>query len=937
MENAIVIQGARTNNLRGVSCAIPHGRLTVITGVSGSGKSSLAFDTLFAEGQRRFVESMSTYARQFLERLERPDVDFISHIPPAIALEQRNSVKNARSTVGTATEINDSLRLLFAKIGETICPDCGVTVRRDSVESARERLSALPEGTRLTVTAPLAIEDRRRVRGIARELTAAGFHRLLVEGEACDLSDLDAKALRALDPWLVIVYRIAVRGEETASRLAGALEQALQLGHGRAEAWTPEGERHVFSEGFSCGQCGRTFRPPEPHLMSFNSPLGACPECNGFGRVIDVDLDRVIPNPTLTLEEHPIAPWNAPSFRKMYRRIRDRTDLPWDKPIRDFTAEERRVLVEGERPWPGIRGFFRWLERKRYKMHYRIMLARYRGFEDCTVCGGSRLKPEAMCVHVGGETIHALCQMSIEDLRRWFQRLTLPPQAAETAEPLLHEINGRLRYLDDVGLGYLTLTRQTRTLSGGEAQRINLAAALGSNLTATLYVLDEPTVGLHPRDTHRLLRILHALRSNGNTVAVIEHDPEVITGADHVIDLGPGAGERGGEILFQGPVQDLISPSPLVGEGEIGGEGAKGDAEDEGATSLWLRHEASLRFQPVGRPEPKRWLTVHGAGGHNLRDVTARIPLKRLVCVTGVSGSGKSTLIVQTLVGHLMRQRGDNPSFDVTPCRRITNATTLEDVTLVDQSPLQRSARSNPVTYTKAYDAIRRLLASGAIARARGIEAGHFSFNSDKGRCETCEGLGVQTIDMHFLADVQVTCEDCGGKRFKPQVLEITHRGRTIHEILQMTVEEARGFFAAQPRIVKALQPLVDVGLGYLRLGQPTATLSGGEAQRLKLAAHLIPTREKKRHLFVFDEPTTGLHLADIDVLLVTLNRLVEAGHSVIVIEHSLEVIASADWVIDLGPEGGDMGGRLIAEGPPSAIAQCAISHTGAYLRRRLG
>ncbi|NUP90203.1 MAG: excinuclease ABC subunit UvrA [Candidatus Sumerlaeia bacterium] len=922
MDRCIRIQGARTNNLRAVSCAIPHARLTVVTGVSGSGKSSLAFDTLFAEGQRRFVESMSTYARQFLERLERPDVDFISSIPPAIALEQRNTVRNARSTVGTATEITDFLRLLFAKIGRTVCPACQIEVRRDTV--TRARLGALPDGARITVVAPLFLKDRRQLRRVTQEMIARGFHRLLVHGELVDLADADSKALRAVDPWPVVIDRIALRGDETSSRVASAIEQAYQVGQGRAEVHVAGGERLVFTESFSCAQCGAAFREPEPQMLSFNSPIGACPECNGFGRSAGVDEDRVIPNPALSLAEGAVAPWNFPSYRGWKTYMKRESGLPWTKPVAEFTAAERRRLWRGDGgEWVGIDGFFDYLERKKYKMHVRIILSRLRGYTGCRACGGSRLRPEALNIRVGGQSIDALCRLSIEDLRRWFERLTLDPQDQETAARLLAEIGGRLRYLDEVGLGYLTLARQTRTLSGGEAQRINLASALGSNLTATLYVLDEPTVGLHARDTHRLLRILHALRANGNTVVIIEHDPEVIRGADWIIDLGPGAGEHGGEVVFEGTLAQLISPPLSRGDG-CGGESL---------TARWLRAEATPRFQPAARPAPARWLTVHGATGHNLRDLTVRFPLNRLVAVTGVSGSGKSTLAVQTLAGHLLRRQGDSVPFDVMPCRRVVGAESVDEVILVDQSPLARSIRSNPATYTKAHDEIRRLLATSALARARGIGPGHFSFNTGDGRCEACEGLGTQTIDMQFLADVTVTCEQCAGRRFKPHVLEIEHRGKSIDAILAMTIDEARAFFAAHPRIVRALQPLVDAGLGYLRLGQSTATLSGGEAQRLKLAAHLAPGRETKRHLFLLDEPTTGLHLADVDVLLATLDRLVRAGHSVIVIEHNLELIRSADWIIDLGPEGGDDGGRLLAQGPPSAIAACAVSHTGAFLR----
>ncbi|MCX8036720.1 MAG: excinuclease ABC subunit UvrA [Candidatus Sumerlaeia bacterium] len=959
MSRAIEVFGARTHNLKNIRCRFPHGQLTVITGVSGSGKSSLAFDTLFAEGQRRFVESMSTYARQFIEQMPRPDVDQILNLPPAIALEQRNAVKNARSTVGTATEVYDYLRLLFAKIGRTFCPDCRIEVRPENPQSAADALLAEASGGRAVVLAPV-LSGGGSFEALRTELIRAGYFRIWVNGEVLDLEAMNVEQASRLFPAIatgetpatnaaveVVIDRLRIDGESR-SRLNQALETAFQIGKGKAVVEIINGEaprrgngRHRFFNSLVCPQCERTFRAPEPNLFSFYSPVGSCPACQGFGRTADLAMDKIIPNPNLTLAEKPIAPWNGPVYRQMYpymRRLTRGLGLPFDKPISQFTARERKILIEGEGDWDGIRGFFDWLETKKYKVQVRVMIARYRDFATCKTCRGTRLVPDALNVRVDGHTIADLNCMAIADLRRYFDSLRLPSHDEKAAERLLHEIRSRLTYLVEVGLGYLTLDRQTRTLSGGESQRINLSAALGSGLTETLYVLDEPTVGLHPRDTSRLLNILHALKRNGNTVVVVEHDPTMMRGADRILDLGPAAGERGGEVICEGTMETLLNhPTSLTGRYLRHGFGEQANPSDRSGKSDRFSNKAVSR-------EPAGFVHVRGAREHNLKNIDVAIPLGVLTAVTGVSGSGKSTLIRDVLYAAYRRRYGKGNSGaapaslpEVGAHDRLEGFDIFDDVIFVDQSPPSKSIRSNPVTYTGAYDAIRQLLASTDEARRRGITAGHFSFNVAGGRCDKCAGTGQLLIDMHFLADVAVTCEVCDGKRFKKNILEIKYKGLNIVEILELTADRAADFFHDQRKIVRALQPLRDVGLGYLRLGQNTSTLSGGEAQRLKLAGHLAERGSRRHLMMLFDEPTTGLHPADLDVLMNVFRKLLNRGATLVIIEHNLDLIAQADWIIDLGPEGGDGGGQVVFAGPRARFLDHPTSHTAAFLRKHLG
>ncbi len=933
--SSIRIRGARTHNLKDVSVTIPVGRLTVITGVSGSGKSSLAFDTLYAEGQRRYAESLSTYARQFLERLDRPDVESIEPVPPAIALEQKNGVRNARSTVGTQTEIYDSLRLLFAHGGTTFCPECGDAAVPGGIDRAVEEIAKAPEGARATLVAPVSWGPAPggKPRGVRRraeeerlrlsELKRAGFFRALdPAGQAVEIGDGVEGLLDAQGRLPLVVGRFAVR-EASRPEIAAAVETAFTLA-GSVVAVREDGSR-TFQRGLHCPRCAREFRDPTPALFAFNSPLGACPTCQGFGRVIGVDLEKVIPDPELTLEDHPVAPWNTPAYESAYddlfracRRYSVRTDIP----VRRMSAHEREVLIEGRGDFYGVRGFFDWLETKRYKIHVRVLLARYRAYTLCPDCRAARLAPAALAVRLRDRTIAALSELPLSDLERWFGELALSPAEEERLSSIVAEIRSRVRYMNDVGLGYLTLSRAARTLSGGEAQRIGLASALGGALTGTLYVLDEPTIGLHAADTRRLLGILRRLADRGNTVVVVEHDPEAIQSADHLIDLGPGAGSAGGHLLFEGTPRALAR--------------VRGSATGE----LLRRRSGQPRSEaPAGKPagrivafrRTEGAITIRGARAHNLKDLTVRIPLGRLVAVSGVSGSGKSTLVRDVLYNSYARRVKGVVQLDVGEHVGIDGLDAVADLLLVDQSPLGRSARSNPVTYMKAWDEIRQVFAR--YAARRGLTARDFSFNAAGGRCEACKGTGWQTIDMQFLADVTVRCDVCDGRRFQNRVLAARYRGKNISDLLETTVEDAIRFFAEEEKIRRRLQPLIDVGLGYLPLGQPTATLSGGEAQRLKLASFLeIRPAAARGTLFLFDEPTTGLHARDVERLLATFRRLLTRGHSILAIEHHLEFLASADWIIDLGPGGGEEGGRIVAEGPPEEIRRNPASLTGKFL-----
>jgi excinuclease ABC subunit A len=908
----IRVVGARSHNLRDVSCRFPLRGLTVVTGVSGSGKSTLAFDTLYAEGQRRYVASLSTYARQFLERLPRPEVDLVSFLPPAIAIEQRNRVTNARSTIGTATEILDHLRLLYAKVGETRCPDCDRRVEPGTVEAVVDRILARGEGKRISVGAPLPVTKRESTTALRERLLREGFGRLLdPAGRPVELSDLSVRAFSAIRASaLLLVDRLALTAEAR-GRLAEAVATAFVRGGGEAVVVSESGDRAVYREGFACDGCGRRFAPPMPALFSFNSPLGACEPCQGFGRIGGIDWERVIPDTTKCIADAPIVVFNTPSGKECQRdllRACRRLGIPKDVPFAALPEAQRQLVLEGDGgDWYGVRGFFDYLEGRRYKVQARVLLARYRRYDPCTTCGGTRLKADARAVEIAGRDIGLVSGWTIRELEAWLTSLELTPAQAARGGRLLEALRARVRTALDVGLGYLGLDRQVRTLSGGEAQRIQLATALGGTLTASLYVLDEPSIGLHARDLARLLEVLRRIRDQGNTVVVVEHALEVVSAADHVVDLGPGAGRLGGSLVVEGPVEEIRRhPDSLTGRA--------------------LRGE--LQGTPRRRREAKGRLRIFGAREHNLRNVDVDVPLGQLVVVTGVSGAGKSTLVRSVLVGQLRHdpERG--------ACERIEGAHQIDEVVVVEQSAPARSSRSNPATVSKAFEGIRRAFAGTREARALGVGPGWFSFNVAGGRCEACEGAGEVVVDMQFLDDVLVPCASCNGSRYRPEALGIRLGGRTIVDVLHMTLEEGAQVFASDRAVAERLKPFLRVGLGYLTLGQPLSTLSGGECQRLRLGLALA--EGGARTLYVLDEPTTGLHAADVEVLIACLDDLLDVGASVVVVEHNLELIRRADFVIDMGPDGGPDGGRVLAAGPPEAIAACAASLTGAALRANL-
>ncbi|HYB12695.1 MAG TPA: excinuclease ABC subunit UvrA [Myxococcota bacterium] len=912
-QSEIRIEGARSHNLKRVDCRIPLRRLTVVTGVSGSGKSTLAFDTLYAEGQRRYVASLSTYARQFLERLPRPEVDFISHLPPAISIEQQNRVTNARSTVGSATEILDHLRLLYAKVGRTVCPTCKRPAIPGTVEAVVERMLERWESKRASIGAPLRPQRGESPGALRERLLREGYTRLLdPAGAVIDLSEgLPRSATRHGRELLVLMDRLTLAGGSR-TRLAEAVGTAFQRGGGRLVLLLEDGERTSFREGLFCEGCGRLFPLPVPALFSFGSPLGACEACQGFGRIPAIDWERVIPDPTRTLAEGPIVPFTTaggkPCQRDLLRACR-RLGIPTDEPWSALREAQRRLVIEGDGgDWYGVRGFFEWLEGRRYKVQARVLLARYRRYDPCVACGGLRLQPDALSVQVGGEHIGAVCGKTIRELDTWLAGLALSEGESARGGRLLDALRARVGTALRVGLGYLSLSRQTRTLSGGEAQRIQLATALGGTLTSALYVLDEPSIGLHARDVARLLDVLRDIRDQGNTVVVVEHAPEIVAAADHVIDLGPGAGRLGGQVVVEGTVEVVRAhPDSLTGQALL----------RAGKESLSSRRK---------RRAARGFLRIVGARANNLKDVSVEIPLGQLVVVSGVSGAGKSTLVRSVLVGHLTRhpERG--------ACERIEGAECVREVLVVDPTPPARSSRSNPATVSAAFEGIRRRFAATREARRRGLHPGWFSFNVPGGRCEGCEGAGEVVVDMQFLDDVRVPCELCDGRRYREDALDIKLDGRSIVDFLALTLAEAQKLYADDPKIGGRLAAFVRVGLGYLTLGQPLSTLSGGENQRLRLALAL-GERSAAGKLLVLDEPTTGLHPADVDVLLRCLEELLDAGGSVLVIEHNLEVLRSADHVIDLGPEGGPGGGRVVAEGPPEAIASVRESFTGAALR----
>jgi excinuclease ABC subunit A len=968
---AIVIRGARTHNLKNISCDIPHGKLTVVSGVSGSGKSSLAFDTIYAEGQRRYVESLSAYARQFLERIEKPDVDLIDGLAPAIAIKQKNSTRNPRSTVATATEIYDYMRLLFARCGTVHCVFCDGLVKRDSMDEIAEAVLALGEGTRLNVLFPVASATPaaetqavskpakaagRPAKASAKskptvgggdsphtetlkarlsELRAGGFNRLYQQGKIVEFST--PESLLDLDftlPVFVLLDRVVVNAENR-TRIVDAAEIAYREGGEVVFEEVPRDEaaerkRHRFSGAYECKSCHKPGKEPEPRLFSFNNPFGACPRCQGFGNTVDFDLNLVIPDKGLSLADGAIDPWERPKYRPWFSDLRKQAaelGIPMDVPWRDLPEAAREIVLRGKGSFEGVFGFFAQMERKKYKLHVRVMLSKYRGYAECPDCRGQRLRAEARSVRINGKNICQAAALTIAQAKEFFGALKLSPMQEEIAGPILDEVRQRLSFLDAVGLEYLTLDRLASTLSGGEAQRIQLATSLGSRLVGALYVLDEPSIGLHTRDTARLIHILEELRDLGNTILVVEHDADVLRAADHLLDLGPGAGEFGGKLLAEGVLAEI-------------------EANSNSLTGRYLSGQVSIPVPTRRRAPGRERLVLRGARANNLHGLDVEIPMGMLVAITGVSGSGKSTLVHQVLYRAVARALGQSDGSDPSGAfTSLTGVERLNDVVLVDQTPIGRTPRSNPITYIKGFDLVRELFAALPEAKRLSLTPGHFSFNVPGGRCNTCEGDGTVTVEMQFLADVELPCEDCNGTRYQAKVLQVEYKGKNIHDVLQMTVKEALRFFAGQVRLLEKLAVLDEIGLGYLRLGQSATTLSGGEAQRVKLAAHLAQVRaananakpsQASRVLYILDEPTTGLHFDDVSKLLTAFRKLIDGGGSLIVIEHNLDVIKSADWVIDLGPEGGEGGGKIVAEGTPEEIAANLLSHTGKWLARVL-
>ena len=965
MNDAITIRGARTHNLKNISCEIPHGKLTVISGVSGSGKSSLAFDTIYAEGQRRYVESLSSYARQFLERIEKPDVDEIDGLAPAIAIKQKNSTRNPRSTVATATEIYDYMRLLYARCGTVHCVYCDGLVKRDSMDEVAQTILQLGEGTRLNVLFPVrhaeaepaaeAKPARRALKAASKstakgassaapespmteglkarlmELRASGFNRLYQQGRIFEFST--PESLLDLDftlPVFVLLDRIVVSAENR-TRIVDAAETAYREAGEVTFEELPRDEaaarpRHRFSGAYECKSCHRAGSEPEPRLFSFNNPFGACPRCQGFGNTMDFDLNLIIPDKGLSLNDGAIDPWNRPKYRPWFTEFRKQAadlgvalDVPW----RELPEAAREIVLRGKGAFVGVYGFFAQMERKKYKLHVRVMLSKYRGYAECPDCRGQRLRAEARSVRINGQNICQATALTIAQAKEFFDALRLSPMQEEIAGSILEEIRQRLSFLDAVGLEYITLDRLASTLSGGEAQRIQLATSLGSGLVGALYVLDEPSIGLHTRDTARLIHILHELRDLGNTIIVVEHDADILRAADHLLDLGPGAGELGGKLLAEGVLAEI-------------------EANPNSLTGRYLSGQVSIPVPTRRRSPGRERLVLRGATANNLHGLDVEIPLGMLVAITGVSGSGKSSLVHQVLYRAVIRALGQSDGADPSSVyKSLTGVERINDVMLVDQTPIGRTPRSNPITYIKGFDLVRELFAAQPEAKRLSLTPGHFSFNVPGGRCNTCEGDGTVTVEMQFLADVELPCEDCNGTRYQTKILNVTYKGKNIHDVLQMTVKEALRFFAGQTRLLEKLAVLDEIGLGYLRLGQSATTLSGGEAQRVKLAAHLAQVRatnasarpsEASRVLYILDEPTTGLHFDDVSKLLTAFRKLIDGGGSLIVIEHNLDVIKSADWVIDMGPEGGEAGGRIVAEGTPEEIAANLHSHTGKWL-----
>lgn len=925
-ERNILIQGARVNNLKNVSVEIPRNRLVVITGVSGSGKSSLAFDTLYAEGQRRYVESLSAYARQFLGKMAKPEVDFIRGLPPAIAIEQKVNTRNPRSTVGTSTEIYDYMRLLFGRVGRTYSPVSGEQVRKHTVSDVLAVAGSYPEGTRVAVAAPIVLPEGRALRQQLEILMKGGYSRLVTvpDGHFLEIEEILAgdSLPGASDGLMLLIDRLAVAGDgDELNRLAESAETAFFEGRDEMVllVWTDEGlKEHRFSKRFEAG--GITFREPSELMFNFNNPYGACPVCEGFGKTVGIDPALVVPDTSLSVYDDAVVCWRGEKMSECKRdliRLAPQLGFPIHKPYCELTPDELDILWHGRGKFYGIDGFFKWVDENQYKIQYRVMKARYRGKTVCPECHGSRLKPDASYVKIGGRTIMELVSMPVADLRRWFSELVLDDTESRVATRLLTEINSRIGFLCDVGLGYLTLDRWSSTLSGGESQRINLATSLGSSLVGSLYILDEPSIGLHPRDTAKLVEVLRRLQMIGNTVVIVEHDADIMRAADYLIDVGRDAGRLGGNIVYQGPVNPLPKDST------------------DSYTVKYLRGDLSVPL-PAQRRRWKDYIEVVGAREHNLKNIDVRFPLGVMTVVTGVSGSGKSTLVRDVFWRAMVRRLGEAGDAPGLHKELRGDLSRIKAVEFVDQDPIGRSSRSNAATYLKAYDEIRKLFADQQGAKQMGFTPAFFSFNTEGGRCEECKGEGTITIEMQFMADIIIPCETCHGQRFKPEILDIRYRGQNINDVLEMTVNQAIEFFGEDAtslakKIVKRLKPLQDVGLGYIKLGQSSSTLSGGENQRVKLAYYLAQEKPEPT-MFIFDEPTTGLHLNDINKLMDSFNRLIAQGHTVLIIEHNLDVIKCADHVIDIGPEGGDLGGNVVASGTPEQIAACAGSYTGRYI-----
>lgn len=919
-QKEIIIKGARVHNLKNISVNIPRNQLVVITGVSGSGKSSLAFDTLYAEGQRRYVESLSSYARQFLERMEKPDVDYIKGLSPAIAIEQKVTTTTTRSTVGTLTEIYDFLRLLFARVGETYSPLSNKKVVKHEVADVVDYILQFEDKEKYQILAPLKLPSSSQEEFI-EELIQKGIQRALVDGKPKRLDqvieDVDDynQLIMSQDKWLVIDRSMVGRSEQDAHRMADSVHQAFEIGEGYCKIDFPNIESKVFSTHFELD--GMVFDEPSAQFFNFNSPYGACPTCEGFGNILGIDEDLVIPDKTISLYENAIAPWKGDTlswWKNQFIQHADTIDFPIHTPIMDLSEKDYKKLWQGQAPALGIRDFFRDVESQTYKIQYRVLLSRYRGRTPCSECDGTRLRKETDYVKINQTSIGQVLKMTILEAHQWMQNLQLSEHQNKIAKRILLEITNRLQFMIDVGLDYLSLSRYSNTLSGGETQRINLTRTLGSNLTGSLYVLDEPSIGLHPHDTNKLIRVLKHLRDLGNTVVVVEHEEDIIRSADYLIDIGPEAGRFGGEVVYAGPFQENNSTS---------------------LTNQYLRGKLQIEV-PGMRRKSANFIRLEGVRHHNLKNIDVQIPLQSLTVVTGVSGSGKSTLIKQVLYPALLNHLGDYSQKPGLHKKIHIPQKGITKVEMIDQNPIGRSSRSNPVTYIKAYDAIRQLYAAQSLSKIRAYKPKHFSFNVDGGRCETCKGEGETIVEMQFLADIHLTCEECGGKRFKKEVLEVQYQGKSIADVLEMSIEESLEFFQDKKDLVQKLQPLANVGLGYVQLGQSSSTMSGGEAQRVKLASFLQKGSHKQPVLFLFDEPTTGLHFHDINKLLDSFHALIELGHTVVVVEHNLEVIKCADYLIDLGPKGGQGGGHLLYQGTPEGMIQEEKSITGKYLKDKL-